>query len=207
MLTLCRRSLIASAALLALTATVPARANAVIGQKAPDFTLENTAGQPIRLADFKGQFVVLEWTNPGCPFVRKHYESGNMAATQKSAIAQGVTWLSINSTEMGSSDYLEPGKLARWIADHKGAPSAVLMDEDGITGKAYGARTTPHMYIIDPNGVLVYAGGIDSIASTKVADIEKATNFVKNALADIRAARPITASSTKPYGCSIKYKS
>ena len=204
--TLCRRSLVASAALLAFSASLPAFAVATVGQKAPDFTLQDTSGKAVKLSDFKGKNVVLEWTNPGCPFVRKHYESGNMPETQKAALAQGAVWLAVNSTDMASGDYLEPSKLAKWIADHKGTPSATLMDEDGVTGKAYGARTTPHMYIIDPQGTLVYAGGIDSIPSARKEDIAKATNYVKTALADIAANKPIAQASTKPYGCSVKYK-
>ena len=160
----------------------------------------------MRLADFRGRFVVLEWTNPGCPFVRKHYESGNMGATQKLARDQGVAWLAINSTETASGDYLEPPRLADWLKQHQGVPTAVLMDPEGTTGRAYDAKTTPHLYIVDPQGMLVYAGGIDSIASARVSDIEKATNHVKAALADIAAKRPIAQAVTKPYGCTIKYK-
>lgn len=203
---LCRRSIIASAALLAITPAVSAGMAAAVGQKAPDFALETTSGKSVRLSDFKGKYVVLEWTNPGCPFVRKHYESGNMPATQKAATAQGLVWLAVNSTAKDNADYLEPAKLSQWIADHKGAPSAVLMDAEGSAGKAYGARTTPHLFIIDPQGTLVYAGGIDSIPSARKEDIDKATNYVKTALADIAANRPIAQANTKPYGCSVKYR-
>ena len=203
--TLPRRTLLSAAALLALGAHLPARA-ARVGQPAPDFSLPDTGGKAVRLADFRGRFVVLEWTNPGCPFVRKHYESGNMGATQKLARDQGVAWLPINSTETASGDYLEPPRLADWLKQHQGVPTAVLMDPEGTTGRAYDAKTTPHLYIVDPQGMLVYAGGIDSIASARVSDIEKATNHVKAALADIAAKRPIAQAVTKPYGCTIKYK-
>lgn len=203
--TLPRRTLLSAAALLALGAHLPARA-ARVGQPAPDFSLPDTGGKAVRLADFRGRFVVLEWTNPGCPFVRKHYESGNMGATQKLARDQGVAWLAINSTETASGDYLEPPRLANWLKQHQGVPTAVLMDPEGTTGRAYDAKTTPHLYIVDPQGMLVYAGGIDSIASARVSDIEKATNHVKAALADIAAKRPIAQAVTKPYGCTIKYK-
>lgn len=203
--TLPRRTLLSAAALLALGAHLPARA-ARVGQPAPDFSLPDTGGKAVRLADFRGRFVVLEWTNPGCPFVRKHYESGNMGATQKLARDQGVAWLAINSTETASGDYLEPPRLADWLKQHQGVPTAVLMDPEGTTGRAYDATTTPHLYIVDPQGMLVYAGGIDSIASARVSDIEKATNHVKAALADIAAKRPIAQAVTKPYGCTIKYK-
>ena len=203
--TLPRRTLLSAAALLALGAHLPARA-ARVGQPAPDFSLPDTGGKAVRLADFRGRFVVLEWTNPGCPFVRKHYESGNMGATQKLARDQGVAWLAINSTETASGDYLEPPRLADWLKQHQGVPTALLMDPEGTTGRAYDAKTTPHLYIVDPQGMLVYAGGIDSIASARVSDIEKATNHVKAALADIAAKRPIAQAVTKPYGCTIKYK-
>ena len=139
--------------------------------------------------------------------VRKHYDSGNMPATQKDATGQVVVWLSINSTEKASSDYLEPARLSAWLAERKAVPTAVLMDEEGTVGKSYGARTTPHMYIVNPQGVLVYAGGIDSIPSARPADIEKATNYVKTGLAQALAGQPITEAATRPYGCSIKYKS
>ena len=200
-----RRTLLASAAALAAAAALPARA-ATAGQRAPDFSLPDVNGKPVRLSDLRGKFVVLEWTNPGCPFVRKHYDSGNMGATQKAARDQGVVWLSINSTEKVSTDYMEPAKLAAWLKERHNLASAVLMDEDGTVGRSYNAMTTPHMYIVDPQGVLVYAGGIDSIPSARVADIEKATNYVKAALGDMAAQRPIGQPVTKPYGCSIKYK-
>ena len=202
---LLRRTLIATAA--ALFATGAAHAAATVGQPAPDFTLTDATGKPVRLSDFKGRHVVLEWTNPGCPFVRKHYDSGNMPATQKDATGKNVVWLSINSTEKASSDYLEPARLSAWLAERKAVPTAVLMDEEGTVGKSYGARTTPHMYIVNPQGVLVYAGGIDSIPSARPADIEKATNYVKTGLAQVLAGQPITEAATRPYGCSIKYKS
>ncbi len=200
---LLRRTLIATATLVALGA----QAATAVGQPAPDFTLKDTSGKTVRLSDFKGKHVVLEWTNPGCPFVRKHYDSGNMPATQKDATSKGVVWLSINSTEKASSDYLEPAKLAAWRTERKSASTAVLMDEEGTVGKSYGARTTPHMYIVNPQGMLVYAGGIDSIPSARPADIEKATNYVTVGLGEALAGKPISAATTAPYGCSIKYKS
>ena len=201
---LLRRTLIASAA--ALLAAGAAQAAATVGQPAPDFSVKDTAGKTVRLSDFKGKHVVLEWTNPGCPFVRKHYDSGNMPATQKDAVAQGVVWLAVNSTEKASSDYLDPARLTAWLAERKAQPTAVLMDEEGTVGKRYGARTTPHMYIVNPQGVLVYAGGIDSIPSARAADIGRATNYVKEGLSQALAGRPIASATTPPYGCSIKYK-
>ncbi len=200
-----RRALIA-ASLFSCIASAHAAA-AAVGQPAPNFTLKDAAGKTVRLSDYKGKHVVLEWTNPGCPFVRKHYDSGNMQSTQRESTGKGVVWLAINSTEKASSDYLEPGKLAAWMSQQKSAPTAVLMDEDGIAGQAYGARTTPHMYIVDPAGKLIYAGGIDSIPSGNVDDIKKATNYVRQALGETLAGQPVSAAATRPYGCTIKYKS
>ena len=189
-----------------LAVAVPARAVPAVGAPAPDFALKDAAGRPVKLSDFRGKFVVLEWTNPGCPFVRKHYDSGNMAATQQDALRRGAAWLSINSTERASWEYMEPAKLVAWQGERKVQPTATLMDEDGVTGRAYGARTTPHMYIVDPQGRLVYAGGIDSIPSSSPADIPKAVNYVRQGLAEAVAGKPISAATTRPYGCSIKYK-
>ena len=201
---LIRRTLIA-ASVLAFAAA--AQAAPSVGQPAPDFSLQDASGKTVKLSDFRGKHVVLEWTNPGCPYVRKHYDSGNMPATQKDATAQGVVWLAINSTEKASGDYLAPAKLVAWKAERKSQPSAVLMDEEGTAGKAYGARTTPHMYIVNPQGQLVYAGGIDSIPSSNPEDIKKATNYVRQGLGEALAGKPISAATTRPYGCSIKYKS
>lgn len=203
-----RRAVMTAAMALGASLLINAQAHAApaVGQKAPDFVAVDTNGQRHQLSDFAGKYVVLEWTNPGCPFVRKHYGSGNMPATQKTATARGVVWLAINSTERTASDYLPPAELAAWMKAQSGAPTAVLMDEDGIVGQAYGARTTPHLFIIDPKGVLVYAGGIDSIASARPEDIKTATNYVNQALAEAYGGKPISAASTKPYGCSIKYR-
>jgi peroxiredoxin len=184
-----------------------ASAAATVGQPAPDFTLKDTSGKTVKLSDFKGKHVVLEWTNPGCPFVLKHYNSGNMQATQKDATGKGVVWLAINSTEKTHRDYLEPAKLGAWKQERKSAPSAILMDEEGSTGKAYGARTTPHMYVIDPAGKLVYAGAIDSKPTGRVADIATATNYVKQTVGELLAGKPVSTPSTSAYGCSIKYSS
>lgn len=198
-----RRALFALPALLLATA---AQAAPAVGQPAPEFNLKDAAGKPVKLSDYRGKHVVLEWTNPGCPYVRKHYDSGNMAATQQDAASKGVVWLSINSTEKASSDYQEPARLVAWQAERKVQPTALLMDEDGVAGKAYGARTTPHMYIVDPQGRLAYAGGIDSIPSSSAADIPRAVNYVRQAIAETAAGKPISAATTRPYGCSIKYK-
>ncbi|WP_048439508.1 thioredoxin family protein [Caenimonas sp. SL110] len=193
-------------ALSALAFGVQAHASAVVGQPAPEFSLTDVNGKSVKLGDFRGKHVVLEWTNPGCPYVQKHYNSGNMPATQKEAVDKGVVWLAINSTEKAASDYLEPAKLVAWMKERKSVTSATLMDVDGVAGRAYGARTTPHMYIVDPQGKLVYAGGIDSIASSRAEDIKTAVNYVRQSLNEALAGKPISMASTRPYGCSIKYK-
>ncbi len=182
-------------------------ATATVGQPAPAFTVTDTSGKAVSLADFKGKHVVLEWVNPGCPFVMKHYSSANMQGTQKEATAKGVVWLAVSSTAPDASDYKKPADLAKWMQGQKAAATATLMDDDGKVGKAYGARTTPHMYIVDPAGKLVYAGGIDDKPSTNVADIPSSKNYVKAALAETLAGKPVTQASTRPYGCSVKYSS
>ena len=194
-------------ALAALVVTAAAHAVPAVGQSAPDFVLQDANGKTVKLSDYRGKHVVLEWTNPGCPYVRKHYNSGNMPATQNEAVAKGVVWLTINSTEKASGDYLEPARLVAWNNQRKAQPTAVLMDEEGTAGRAYGARTTPHMYIVDPQGRLIYAGGIDSIPSSDPADIQKAVNYVRQGLNEALAGKPISAPTSRAYGCSIKYKS
>jgi AhpC/TSA family len=180
---------------------------ATVGQPAPAFELKDTQGRLVKLADFKGRHVVLEWTNPGCPFVQKHYGAKNMQALQKDYAARNVVWLSINSTARGAGDYLAPAALSdKLLKDWGAAPTAVLMDEPGSVGRAYAARTTPHMYIVNPAGTLVYAGGIDDKRSANPADIPTAKNFVRVALDELLAGKPVSQAATAPYGCSIKYE-
>jgi hypothetical protein len=169
--------------------------------------LADTAGKNVSLSDYKGKHVVLEWTNPGCPFVRKHYDPLNMQTLQKEAGGKGVVWLAINSTEDAHPDYLAPAQLGRWMVQQKAVPSATLMDEDGSVGKAYGARTTPHMYIVNPQGTLIYAGGIDSIPSARQDDIKTATNYVRTGLNEALSGKTLSTPTSRPYGCSVKYKS
>ena len=202
-----RRQMIRAAVSASIFVAAQAYAAATVGQKAPDFTLTDTVGKTVRLSDFKGKHVVLEWHNPGCPFVRKHYDSANMQALQKEANTKGVVWLAINSTETGHPDYLAPPKLGQWMVQQKAAASATLMDENGSVGKSYGARTTPHMYLVAPNGLLIYAGGIDSIPSARTEDIKTATNYVRLGLNEALAGKPLSQATTRPYGCSVKYKS
>ncbi|WP_374437944.1 redoxin domain-containing protein [Inhella sp.] len=197
-----KRSFLITALLAAVTG---AQANAQLGQPAPALQVKDAQGKTVSLADFKGKTVVLEWVNPGCPFVRKHYGAQNMQGTQKAALAQGAVWLSISSTAPSSSDYQKPAELSAWLQAQGATPSALLMDDSGTAGRAWGAKTTPHMYIVNPAGVLVYAGAIDSIPSANPADIPKATNFVTQALGELKAGQPISKPATTPYGCSVKY--
>jgi len=178
---------------------------ATVGQPAPAFSVTDTAGKTVSLADFKGKTVVLEWVNPGCPYVRKHYDSANMQATQKGAVDKSVVWLAVNSTATGHYDYKKPADMAAWMQSQKASATATLMDSDGKTGRAYGARTTPHMYVIDAKGTLAYAGGIDDKPSANPADVKTAKNHVNAALADIAAGKPVAQAVTRPYGCSVKY--
>lgn len=177
-----------------------------IGQVAPAFTLKSTEGKSVNLADFKGKVVVLEWVNPGCPYVRKHYDSQNMQKTQKSAKEKGVVWLAINSTEVQHQDFLKPADLQVWMQKSGAVVQSTLMDEAGQVGKSYGARTTPHMYVIDANGKLAYSGAIDSIASANKDDIPKASNYINSALNEVTKGLPVTTPQTRAYGCTVKYK-
>jgi AhpC/TSA family len=196
-----------AAALLVTTHQAWAQATATVGQAAPNFSAKDVTGKTVSLADFKGKTVVLEWVNPGCPYVRKHYDGGNMQGTQQDALAKNVVWLAVNSTGTDHPDYLPPARLAEWMKKQKAPATHTLMDEDGKIGKAYGARTTPHMYIVDGKGMLVYAGGIDSIPSASASDIPKATNYIKVSLNEIAGGKAVSNNVTRPYGCSVKYKS
>jgi peroxiredoxin len=190
---------------LALGAAVRSEAAAVVGEKAPDFTLTDNAGQSHSLSSFQGKWVVLEWVNYDCPFVRKHYGSGNMQALQKAYTGKGVTWLSINSAAPGKEGHLSATESATQAKQRNAAMSAYLIDADGKVGRAYGAKTTPHMYVIDPTGKLVYAGGIDDKPSTDQADVKSAKNFVRAALDEAMAGKAVTVASSQPYGCAVKY--
>ena len=176
-----------------------------IGQPTPDFALPDLQGKPQKLSDYAGKFVVLEWVNPDCPFVKKHYNSANMPTLQKEAGAKNVVWLTINSTHPGHSEFKSPADMKSWLDAKNAAPKAMLFDRDGGTGKAYGAKTTPHMYVVDPKGTLIYAGGIDDKRSTNPDDIKTAKNFVRVALDEALAGKPVSVATSVPYGCSIKY--
>ena len=177
-----------------------------IGSPAPALTLTDTRGKQHNLADYKGKYVVLEWVNLGCPFVRKHYESGNMQATQKKAVEKGVVWLSVCSSAKWKQGNLSPAGWNDEIADRKMASTAVLIDESGEVGRTYGAKTTPHMYVVHPDGVLIYKGAIDDKPTTNKDSIPGARNYVLAALDEAMAGKPVSTASTTSYGCSVKYK-
>ncbi len=192
-------------ALAAATLCASVLASAPAGQPAPTFTLTDLSGKPVNLADYKGKTVVLEWHNFACPFVQKHYRSGNMQSLQKK-YANDVVWLAVNSTARTAYDYMEPAKVSQSLTDFGAKPARYLMDESGKVGMSYGARTTPHMYVIDPNGKVVYNGAIDDKRSADVEDVKGAKNYVVAALEELKAGKPVTVASTTPYGCSVHYK-
>jgi len=182
-----------------------ALAEVTTGETAKDFTLKDTNGAPHSLSAFKGKYVVLEWVNHDCPFVKKQYDSGNMQSLQKEYAAKGVVWLSINSSAPGKQGNYSP-QDANMLTQTKGAaPAAVLLDSDGKVGNLYGAQTTPHMFIINPQGILIYQGAIDDIPSTDTADVAKSKNYVRLGLDEAMAGKPVTVATTKSYGCSVKY--
>jgi peroxiredoxin len=180
-------------------------ASATIGQTAPDFTLQGADGKAHSLADYKGKYIVLEWTNPNCPFVHKFYDSGTMQALQKKETAKGVVWLRINSGAVGQDGYQSPEAMAAYVKEHNVNATQSLLDPKGEVGHTYGARTTPHMFVIDTKGVLVYAGGIDNKPSPNISDIAGATNYVTAALDESMAGNTVTVATARPYGCSVKY--
>ena len=175
------------------------------GKPAPDFTVADANGKPVKLSDQRGKYVVLEWTNPECPFVQKHYDSGNMQGLQKEFVGKDVVWLSVNSTNRSHGEFKPGAEMTRWMSSHKAAPSAVLIDDTSSAGRAYSARTTPHMFVIDPQGKVVYAGAIDDKRSADPADAKTANNFVRAALTESLAGKAVTVAQTRPYGCSVKY--
>jgi len=190
----------------AFVATAPAGSAAVkVGAPAPAFTATDNTGKSHSLADLKGKWVVLEWHNEGCPYVRKHYGSGNMQKLQKEWRAHGVVWLSVISSAPGNQGHQTPEQSRAYVAAQHAAPTAVLLDAEGTVGRLYAAKTTPHMFVIDPNGVLVYDGAIDDRPTTDTADIDGAANYVSAALKAGMAGQPVVTPVSKPYGCSVKY--
>jgi hypothetical protein len=200
------RMLNSFAALAALTTLAACGAEAqVVGQTAPDFTLADANGRQVSLSDFRGRTVVLEWNNPGCPFVQKHYGSGNMQRTQAAATGDGAVWLTINSGGPGNQGHMNGPQARAFVAQAGARPTAYLLDPAGVAGRAFGARTTPHMYVIDGRGTLVYAGAIDDRPTANPADVDGARNHVLAALGELGAGRAVSVATTRPYGCSVKY--
>lgn len=193
---------------MAFAPTAAAQSNeATVGEQAPNFTLEDTNGETRSLADFEGQYVVLEWLNFECPFVGKHYGSGNMQSLQENYTEEGVAWLSIVSSAPGTQGYFPPEEMNAQNEKRGGQQTAILMDPSGKVGKMYGATVTPHMYIISPEGELLYRGGIDDKPTTDEADIEDATNYVRNGLEAAMNGEEVSPKQAKPYGCTVKYAS
>lgn len=188
-----------------LAATASAMAAADLNQPAPAFDAVGADGKPVRLSDFKGKTVVLEWTNHECPFVAKHYDSGNMPTLQKDAAGKGVVWMQVLSSAPGKQGHVDGATAQKLNANRKAAPAFTVLDPEGKIGKMYGAQTTPHMFIVNAAGQLVYKGGIDSIPTAKKEDLAKAENYVTAALTAISTGKPVEKANTKPYGCSIKY--
>lgn len=187
------------------TPTLDAHAAAVVGKAAPAFSLTDLDGKTVRLSDFKDKFVVLEWVNFDCPFVRKHYGSENMQKLQKAYTGKDVVWITICSSAPGKQGHLTADEAKEITAEKGASPTRFLLDPKGVAGRAYGAKTTPHMYVIDPKGKLLYNGAIDDKPSTKVADVPTSKNYVVAALDAALAGKPVETTTTKPYGCSVKY--
>lgn len=185
--------------------SLPALAAPVVGQPAPAFTGATIDGTTVSLADYRGRLVVLEWTNHGCPFVRKHYDSGNMQGVQAEAVAAGAVWLTIVSSAPGEQGHVSPADAKARVAAEKWAATATLLDPTGVIGRAYAAKTTPHMFIIGKDGALLYDGAIDDKPTADKTDIPGSRNHVRAALAEIAAGKPVSVSSTRAYGCAVKY--
>lgn len=197
----------ALAAALTLALAGPVLAAPTIGQPAPAFTIKDGAGKTRSLAEFKGKTVVLEWTNAGCPYVQKHYESGNMQGLQKAATQDGVVWLTLISSAPGKQGYVSPAEAKTWKTTTSAGSTAVLLDPAGQVGRTYEAKVTPHMYVVNGAGTLVYMGGIDDKPTADPASLKGATNYVAAALSDLKARRQVTKAVSRPYGCTIKYGS
>ena len=184
----------------------PASAAPVIGQAAPNFRATDVNGKAVSLSSYRGKTVVLEWHNPGCPFVKKHYGSGNMQKAQAAAAKDGVVWLTINSGAPGKQGHLSGAEARSMLAQAGARPSAYLLDPAGAVGRAYDAKTTPHMYVVNKAGTLVYAGGIDDKPTANPADVNGARNHVLAALSELKAGKAVSVTTSRPYGCAVKYK-
>lgn len=209
MLDISRRNLLVATAglvgAMVLLRAAPAKAAPQVGQPAPDFSVVDTSGNTQSLSALRGKLVVLEWTNHDCPFVRKHYNANNMQTLQRQATGAGAVWLTVISSAPGEQGHVAAAEADELTKSRNAAPTAVLLDTKGTMGRAYSARTTPHMYIISPDGVLQYMGGIDSIPSTRIEDLQKATPYFQNAFRAVLEGKPVQNAVTRPYGCSVKY--
>lgn len=203
--TICMKTLLALIFALVSAGSFTAAQAIEPGDTAPNFTLTDLNGQQHSLADYKGKFIVLEWNNPGCPFVHKHYDSGNMPKLQQEAKAKGVVWLTINSAASGRQGDDNTAQIQNFLQGDHASPTAYLRDPQGAVGHLYGAKTTPDMYVINPDGKLVYEGAIDNRPTPDPADIPGATNYVREALDASMAGKPVAVATTRPYGCSVKY--
>jgi peroxiredoxin len=192
-------------AMVLVMAVVPAAWAAKVGQPAPEFSAPDLQGKAVKLSDYRGKYVVLEWTNPECPYVQRHYNSGNMPELQKEFGSKDVVWLTVNSTNQSSSEFKTPQQMSKWMGEKGAAPKATLIDKDSKVGKLYDARTTPHMYIIDPQGKLIYAGAIDDKRWASPETTKQAKNHVRTALGEAMAGKPVSVTATSPYGCTVKY--
>ena len=193
------------AVIAAIGMATPLAAAQKTGAIAQDFKLTDMYGKTVQLSSFRGKTVVMEWHNPGCPFVAKHYDSGNMQKTQANARKQGAVWLTINSGSAGKQGYMNGKEAQKLFKDHGIKSDHYLLDAKGVVGKAYDAKTTPHMYVIDGSGTLVYQGGIDDKPTADKADIKKARNHVSAAVSELAAGKTVSVAYSRPYGCSVKY--
>ncbi|MDP5279032.1 redoxin domain-containing protein [Sphingomonas sp. DG1-23] len=200
-----RSLIVAGIAAACMSSAVPLAAEPGLGTAVPNFRAYDMHGKIVDLTQFRGKTVVLEWNNPGCPFVQKHYAGGNMQKTQAAAVAQGAVWLTINSGAPGKQGHMSGPEAQKFVADQRAKPSSYLLDPQGLIGKGYGAKTTPHMYIIDGKGRLAYNGAIDDRPTADKADIAKARNHVLAALSELRAGKPVSVPESRPYGCTVKY--
>ena len=189
-----------------LIAGIAAAMAARVGDPAPDFTSVDSQGKQRHLADYRGKYVVLEWHNQGCPYTKKHYESGNMQRLQKEWTAKGVVWFTVISSAPGTQGFVTPTQENDYLKQMNAVPTAVLMDPGGTLGHLYAAKTTPHMYIIDPQGTLIYNGAIDDHPTPDQSDIASSKNYVSLALEEAMSGKPVADPATRPYGCSVKYK-
>jgi len=197
--------IIASASIVFLVAGLSAGSAARVGDSAPDFTATDSNGRVHKLSEYQDKFVVLEWTNRGCPYTQKHYSSGNMQRLQREWTSRGVIWLTVISSAPGKQGYVKADDENAYVKQVNATPTAVLLDPTGVLGHLYDAKTTPHMFIIDPKGILIYIGAIDDRPTTDLSDVNGARNYLSQALTEAMSGKPVSTPTTRPYGCSVKY--